>query len=46
MKTKKEVLTFYNFQFKHTAVRIMNHPFIQTKHVAEALDIHPIILFS
>lgn len=45
MRTKKEVHTFYNFQFKHTAVRITNHPYIQTNHVAEALDIHPIMLY-
>jgi transposase-like protein len=45
MSTKKENHTFYNFQFKHTAVRITNHPEIQTNHVAEALDIHPIMLY-
>lgn len=45
MRTKKEFHTFYNFQFKHTAVRITNHPEIQTNHVAEALDIHPIMLY-
>ena len=39
MKTK-EVHTFYNFQFKHTAVRITNHSDIQASHVAEALEIH------
>ena len=44
MKTK-EVHTFYNFQFKHTAVRITNHPDIQASHVAEALEIHPIMLY-
>lgn len=45
MKTNKAIHTFYNFQFKHTAVRITNHPEIQTNHVAEALDIHPIMLY-
>lgn len=44
MKTK-EIHTFYNFQFKHTAVRITNHPDIQASHVAEALEIHPIMLY-
>lgn len=42
---KREVHTFYNFQFKHTAVRITNHPAIQASHVAESLDIHPIMLY-
>jgi transposase-like protein len=42
---KKEVHTFYNFQFKHTAVRITNHAEIQASHVAEALEIHPIMLY-
>jgi transposase len=42
---KKEVHTFYNYQFKHTAVRVTNHPDIQTVDVAEALDIHPIMLY-
>ena len=44
MKTK-EVHTFYNFQFKHTAVRITNHSDIQASHVAEALEIHPVMLY-
>ena len=42
---KKEAHTFYNYQFKHTAVRVTNHPDIQTVDVAEALDIHPIMLY-
>lgn len=42
---KKEFHTFYNFQFKHTAVRVTNHPAIQANHVAEALEIHPIMLY-
>lgn len=42
---RKEVHTFYNFQFKHTAVRVTNHPYIQASHVAEALDIHPVMLY-
>ncbi len=41
----KEIHTFYNFQFKHTAVRITNHPNIQASHVADALKIHPIMLY-
>ena len=42
---KKEIHTFYNYQFKHTAVRVTNHPDIQSVDVAEALDIHPIMLY-
>ena len=41
---KKEKHTFYNYQFKHTAVSVANHPYIQTQDVAEALDIHPFML--
>lgn len=42
---RKEKHTFYNYQFKHTAVAITNHPNIQSIDVAEALDIHPIMLY-
>ena len=42
---EKEIDTFYNFQFKHTAVRVSNHPDIQANHVAQALEIHPIMLY-
>ena len=42
---KKEIHTFYNYQFKHTATRVTNHPDIQTVDVAEALNIHPIMLY-
>ena len=42
---KKEIHTFYNYQFKHTAIRVTNHPDIQSVDVAEALDIHPIMLY-
>lgn len=41
---KKEIHTFYNYQFKHTAVSVANHPYIQTQDVAEALNIHPFML--
>lgn len=41
---KKEKHTFYNYQFKHTAVSVANHPEIQTQAVAEALNIHPFML--
>lgn len=41
---KKEKHTFYNYQFKHTAVSVANHPDIQTQAVAVALDIHPFML--
>ena len=42
---RREKHTFYNFQFKHTAVAITNHPSIQSIDVAEALRIHPIMLY-
>ncbi|MES9887706.1 MAG: transposase [Candidatus Sedimenticola sp. 6PFRAG1] len=42
---RKEKHTFYNYQFKHTAVKITNHPNILSVDVAEALDIHPIMLY-
>lgn len=42
---RKESHTFYNFQFKHTAVTVANHPDIEALKVAEALDIHPIMLY-
>lgn len=41
---KKEKHTFYNYQFKHAAVSVSNHPYIKTGDVAEALDIHPFML--
>jgi transposase len=41
---KKEKHTFYNYQFKHAAVCVSNHPYIQTQNVAEALNIHPFML--
>lgn len=37
--------TFYNYQFKHTVVTIANHPNIQGRSVAEALDIHPVMIY-
>lgn len=42
---RKEKHTFYNYQFKHTAVKITDHPHIQSIDVAEALGIHPIMLY-
>ena len=42
---RKEKHTFYNYQFKHTAVKITDHPNIQSMDVAEALGIHPIMLY-
>lgn len=45
MKTKKAEHTYYNYQFKYTAVAVTQHPQIQTIHVAEALRIHPIMLY-
>lgn len=41
---KKEKHTFYNYQFKHTAVSVANHPYINAQDVAEALNIHPFML--
>jgi len=42
---RKEKHTFYNYQFKHTAVKITDHPNIQSVDVAAALGIHPIMLY-
>ena len=42
---RKEKHTFYNYQFKHTTVKITDHPNIQSVDVAEALGIHPIMLY-
>jgi transposase-like protein len=42
---KEKKHTFYNFQFKHTAVTITNRPNLQSFDVAEALSIHPIMLY-
>ena len=42
---KKEQHTYYNYQFKHTAVTVTEHPDIHTCDVAEALQIHPIMLY-
>jgi len=36
--------TFYSYDFKCSAVAVANHTDIQTKDVAEALDIHPFML--
>ena len=42
---RKEKHTFYSYQFKHTAVKITDHPNIQSIDVTEALGIHPIMLY-
>jgi transposase len=42
---KKEIHRFYNYRYKHTAVRLTNHPDIQSVDVAEALNIQPIMLY-
>jgi len=34
----------YTLEFKIQAVRLANHPEIQTQDVAKALDIHPFML--
>ena len=41
---KKETHYFYRYHFKQAAVLTANHPDIQTKAVAEALNIHPFML--
>jgi transposase len=41
---KKETGYFYKYHFKLAAVQTANHPEIQTKAVAEALNIHPFML--
>jgi transposase len=40
----KETHYFYKYHFKLAAVQTANHPDIQTKAVAEALNIHPFML--
>ena len=42
---KKEQHTYYNYQFKHTAVTVTEHPNIQSMDVAAALKIHPVMLY-
>jgi transposase-like protein len=42
---RKEKRTFYNFQFKRTAVMITKHPNIQSIDIAEALRTHAIMLY-
>ena len=42
---KKRKHTVYSYQFKSTAVRLSEHADIQGRSVAEALDIHPIMLY-
>jgi len=42
---QREIHTYYNYQFKHTAVKITEHPNIQSIDVAEALKIHPVMLY-
>ena len=41
---KKETHYFHKYHFKIAAVLTSNHPDIQTKTVAEALNIHPFML--
>ena len=43
--TKQNKHTFYNFQFKHTAVRVANHNEIQANLVADALGVHPVMIY-
>jgi len=44
MKTKKETHTTYTKSFKLAAVRLAEHPDIQTQDVAAALEIHSFML--
>ena len=41
---KKETHYFYKYHFKLAAIKTDNHPEIQTKAVAAALEIHPFML--
>jgi len=41
---KNETHFFYKYIFKQAAVKVANHSNIQTKDVADALDIHPFML--
>lgn len=43
--SRKEKHTYYNFQFKHTAVTVTHHPDILSIDVAKALSIHPVMLY-
>ena len=42
---KENKHTFYNFQFKHAAVTVANHRAIQANCVAEALGVHPVMIY-
>jgi hypothetical protein len=41
---EKETKYFYKYSFKMAAANVANHPEIQTKAVAEALNVHPFML--
>ena len=44
MKTERMKKDLYNQEFKLTAVKLANHPEIQTQDVAASLNIHPFML--
>lgn len=43
--TRKKHYNFYDDDFKATAVALSNLPGVRTNHVAEALDIHEVMLY-
>ncbi len=44
MKTGRKKTVRYTNEFKVTAVKLANHPDVQTQDVAKSLDIHPFML--
>ena len=43
--SRRKHYNFYNDDFKATAVALTNIPGVQANHVAEALDIHEVMLY-
>lgn len=44
-KTNKRNYVQYTNEFKKVLVRLANHSYIQTNFIAEALDIHPVLIY-
>jgi len=44
-QTKKRKYDRYTLAFKRQAVRLANHPDVMSKSIAEALSIHPVMLY-
>lgn len=44
-QTKKRNYDRYTLTFKLQAVKLANHPDVRSKDIAEALDIHPVMLY-